>query len=144
MRMIFSYFPTDWYNNACTLWKIHGPVTFYADDIPCSRVIDETYWRDIALRLTHWGPKPNGRSFADDSIKWIFLNENTWISLKVSLKFVPRGPINNIPTLVWITAERCPGDKPMMVSLPTHICVIRPRWVNGSSICCDLTSVDSQ
>ena len=70
-------------------------------------------------------PKPNGRSFADDSFKWIFLNENVWISLKISLKFVPKGPINNIPVLVWITAWRRPGAKPlsepMMVNLLTHI-----------------------
>ena len=30
----------------------------------------------------------------------IFLNENVSISIKISLKFVPKGPINNIPALV--------------------------------------------
>ena len=25
-----------------------------------------------------------------------FLNENVWISIKIPLKFVPEGPINNI------------------------------------------------
>ena len=53
--------------------------------------------------------------------------------LKISLKFVPKGPINNIPALVPIMAWRRSGDKPlsepMMVSLPTHICVTRPQWV---------------
>ena len=52
----------------------------------------------------------------------------------MSLKFVPKGPINNTPALVQIMAWRRPGDKPlsepMMVSLPTHICVTRPQWVN--------------
>ena len=79
-------------------------------------------------------PRQNGRHFPDDIFKWIFLNENIWISINISLKFVPRGPINNIPTLVQVMAWRRPGDKPlsepMMVSLPTHICVIRPQWVN--------------
>ena len=57
----------------------------------------------------------------------IFLNENVWISIKkyISLKCVPMGPINNIPTLVQVMAWRRPGDKPlskpMMVRLPTHI-----------------------
>ena len=78
-------------------------------------------------------PRQNGRHFPDD-ILWIFLNENVWISINISLKFVPRGPINNIPTLVQVMAWRRPGDKPlsgpMMVRLPTHICVTRPRWVN--------------
>ena len=66
--------------------------------------------------------------------RWIFLNENVWISIKISLKFVPRGPISNIPSLVQIMAWRRPGDKPMSelmtVSLLTHICVTRAQWVN--------------
>ena len=36
----------------------------------------------------------------DDIFKWIFLNENVWISIKISLKFVLKGLINNIPALV--------------------------------------------
>ena len=69
--------------------------------------------------------------------KWIFLNEIIWISIKISLKFVPRGPINNIPALVQIMAWRRPGDKPlsepMMVSSLTHVCVTRPEWYTWSS-----------
>ena len=79
-------------------------------------------------------PRQNGRHFPDDIFKWIFLNENVWISINISLKFVPRGQINNIPTLVQIMAWRRLGDKPlsepMMVRLPTHVCVTRPQWVN--------------
>ena len=72
---------------------------------------------------------------ADDIFKCIFMNENVWIVLKISLKFVPKVRINNIPALVQIMAWRRSGDKPlsepMMVSLLTHICVIRPQWVNS-------------
>ena len=79
-------------------------------------------------------PRQNGRHFADDIFKLIFVNENIWIPIKISLKFVPKGSINNIPALVQIMAWRRPGDKPlsepMMVSLTTHICVTRPQWVN--------------
>ena len=87
----------------------------------------------------HWGqgpllltlrPRQNGPHFADDIFKCIFLNENVWISIIISLRFVPTGPINNIPALVQMMAWCRPGDKPlsesMMVSLPTHICVTRP------------------
>ena len=28
-----------------------------------------------------------------------FLNENVWILITISLKFVPKGPINNIPAI---------------------------------------------
>ena len=82
-------------------------------------------------------PRQNGRHFPDNIFKWIFLNENAWIWINISLKFVPRGPINNIPTLVQVMAWRRPGDKPlsepMMVRLPTHICVTQPQWVNQVS-----------
>ena len=40
------------------------------------------------------------------------LNENAWTSIKISLKFVTKGPIKNIPALVQIMALRLPGDKP--------------------------------
>ena len=60
-------------------------------------------------------PRQNGHHFTDDIFKWIFLNENVWISINISL-FVPRGPINNIPTLVQVMAWRRPGDKPLVYS----------------------------
>ena len=35
-----------------------------------------------------------------DIFKCIFLNENVWIVIKISLKFVPQGPIDNNEALV--------------------------------------------
>ena len=55
----------------------------------------------------------NGRYFPDDIFKCIFLNENVWIPVKISLKYVPKGPINNIPASVQIMAWRHSGDKPL-------------------------------
>ena len=90
-------------------------------------------WTHFTNMFNSLRPRQNGRHFPDDIFIFIFLNENVWISIKISLKFVPKGPINNIPALVQIRAWRRPGDKPlsepMMVSLPTHICVTRPQWV---------------
>ena len=81
------------------------------------------------LRLTHWG-----RHFVEDAFKRIFSNENVRISIKISLKFIPKSPVNNIPALVQIRASRQTGDrplsKPMMVRLPMHICITWPQWVN--------------
>ena len=78
-------------------------------------------------------PRQNGRHFTD-VFKCIFLNENIQISIKISLQFVPNGPINNIPTLVrimaWCRPDGKPSSGPMMVSLLWHICVTRPQWVN--------------
>ena len=58
-------------------------------------------------------PRQNGRDFADDTFKRIFLNENIRISIKISPKFVTKGLINNIPSLVQIMAWRRSGDKPL-------------------------------
>ena len=82
-------------------------------------------------------PRQNGRQFADEILKCIFLNENVWIPIKFSLKFVPKGPINIIPALVQIMAWCHPDDKPlseptMLISI-THICVTRPQWVKIST-----------
>ena len=63
-------------------------------------------------------PRQDGRHFADDIFKCIFLNENVWIPIKISLKFVPKGPINNIPA--WLGAIQALFE-PMMVNLPTHV-----------------------
>ena len=101
------------------------------------------HWPQMLHFVTahHWNhintlrPRQNGRHFPVDISKWIFLNENVCISLKISLGYVPKVRINNIPALVQIMAWRRPGDKPlsepMMVSLLTHICVTRPQWVEN-------------
>ena len=104
------------------------------------------YWLFIGqgLRLSSWctlnslRPRQNGRHFADDTFKRIFLKENVRISIKISLKFVRKSPIDNIPALFQIMAWRQPGDTPlseaMMISLLTHICVARPQWINNVQI----------
>ena len=68
--------------------------------------------------------RQNGCHFPDDILKWIFLNENVWISIRISLQLISSGPIHNIPALVQIMACHLFGAKPlfepMMVGLP-HI-----------------------
>ena len=70
-------------------------------------------------------PRQNGRHIPDAILKYIFLNENVWILIKISLKCVLKGPISIIPALVQIMAWRLTGGKslsePMLVSLLTHI-----------------------
>ena len=46
----------------------------------------------------------------DDIFKYIFRNENARISLQISLKFVPKVRINNIPVLFQIMAWCRLGD----------------------------------
>ena len=62
---------------------------------------------DNTLRLTQ-----DGRHSADDIFKCIFLNENVWTPINFSLKFIPKGPIDNIIALVQIMACCRRGNKP--------------------------------
>ena len=91
-----------------------------------------TYCTELAFNASR--PRQNGRHSADDILKFIFVNENVWIPIKISLKFYSNGPVNNMPALVQIMAWCLPGTKPlsepMMVSLLTPICDTRPQWVN--------------
>ena len=79
-------------------------------------------WGTFYLQLPIFNPlrpRQNGRHFADDTFNRIFVNENIGIFIKFSLKFVPKGPINNIPTLVQIMAWRPPGNKPLSEPMMT-------------------------
>ena len=86
----------------------------------CSRIVAAILAarRHAPLFFNTLRARQHGCHFADDIFKCIFLNENVWISIRSSLKFVPTGPIYNIPAMVQITAWRWPGDKPL--SQPTR------------------------
>ena len=107
-------------------------LTCYVSSTACCQFCCQTWWQVTTVNSLR--PRQNGRLFADDTFKCIFLNENIRILTKNSLKFVPKGLINNIPALVLIMAWRRPGDKPlsepMLVRSLRHICVTRPQWVN--------------
>ena len=63
----------------------------------------------VMLQFNTLRPRQNGCRFADDIFIFIFLNENFGISNIISLKFVLKGPINNITAAL---VQR-PGDKPL-------------------------------
>ena len=93
------------------------------------------------LLWTHWGRDKMVTIFANDI--FIFFNGNIWLLNDLSLEFVSKVQLNNIPTLFYILTWRPPGDKPfsepVMASLLTHICVTRPLWINlflSSSLTC--------
>ena len=50
---------------------------------------------------------------AKDIFKWIFLNENGIILIQISLKFVPRSPLDNKPALVHVMVWLWTGNKPL-------------------------------
>ena len=53
-----------------------------------------------STRFNTFRSRQNGRYFTDDIFKCIFLNENVWNCIEISLKCVPKHPINTIPALV--------------------------------------------
>ena len=57
--------------------------------------------------------RQNGRLFAGDIFRCIFVNKKFCISVKISLNFVPDGSIVNDLALVQIMAWRRKGDKPL-------------------------------
>ena len=90
------------------------------------------HWSAGTTLLNTLRPRQNGRHLPDDIFKCILLNAIVWIVTKMSLKFVPKSPISNIPALAQIMAWGRPSDKPlsapMVVILLTHIWVTRPHW----------------
>ena len=69
----------------------------------------------------HWvdssPPAQNGRHFADGIFRYIFVNENFCILIRISLKFVFKGPFVNNQQSVWIMTWYRPGNKPLSESM---------------------------
>ena len=59
-------------------------------------------------------------TLADGIFKSIFLNENNRIMIQISVKFVPRSPIDNKPALVQAMAWCRTGDKPLHEPMMTQ------------------------
>ena len=77
------------------MWnKVH-----FTSTLLCNIMLPQTHFMVLTYNnLTHWG--------------CTFLNENVSISIKISLKLVPKGPINNIPVLLQLMSWYRPSDKP--------------------------------
>ena len=84
--------------------------------------------------LTHHPLDKMTAILADDIFKCIFLNENYRNPIQISLKFVPRIPIDNKPALVQVMAWRRTGAKPlpelMLAQFPDAYMRTMGRWVN--------------
>ena len=75
------------------------------------------HWRIYASlgedELTHLPLDKMAAMLADYIFKCIFLNENDRIRIQISMKYVPRSPIDNKTALVQVMAWRRTGDKPL-------------------------------
>ena len=110
------------YNKHCRFWMARR-----------SRLYRKFQWNFTVYAIDAFGTRKNGRRFPDDICRCIFLKEIVWIAIEISLKFVAKVQINNIPALVRMMAWRRPCDKHLNQwchDLLTHICVTRPQQVN--------------
>ena len=71
----------------------------------------------------------NGRHFADDIFKCIFINEKSGMLVRITSKFVHKGPVGIKSTLVQIMTWCRTGDKPLPEPmLPRSLRHIRSTW----------------
>ena len=117
----FSYYATCLHHrlyNMHTIWCLHYVGENLEGNEKMAKYVVE--WYNAISLFNTLRPRQNGRHFADDTFKRIFLNENVGISIKISPKFVPKGPVNNIPASVQIMAWRRTGDKPLSEPMMTQ------------------------
>ena len=130
-----------WYNSTvnvtcfqCQKWPLTLQVLFLC-------MYGTHIWGSFCLHmhynLIHWG-RDKMATISDDLFECIFMNENVCILIKISMEFVSRGPINDIPALFQMMTWHWPSDKPlsepMMINLLTHICVTHPQWINAVKV----------
>ena len=115
--------PYEWFPHKMpVMWKTHS-----CDDIIMIHYHYLKRWWIKTLR-----PRRNRCHFADDILKFIFFNENVLILIKMSLEFVPKAPINNIPALVQIMAWCRPGDKPLTEPVLVRLLMLNDAYVSLS------------
>ena len=120
----------SWHNNPDS--KVHGvnmrPIWGWQDPggphgCPMHFAIWECkmfHNRQAPLLSTHLPLDKMAAILADDIFKCIFLNETYRISIQISLKLVPRSPIDNKPEFVQVMAWRQTGDKPLPEPMMTQ------------------------
>ena len=70
-------------------------LTNFSNNVPVSATVGVTYWgRDNMAVIS--------QTIFSHAFSW---NESVWISINISLKFVPKGQINHIPALVQATSH---------------------------------------
>ena len=106
----------------------------FSETYPCSSLTKRTQSGLLhSVVLTKMRPEQNGCHLAYNIFKTIFLNENVHILNKISLKFVPKGPIDKKPFLVQVMAWHLTCNKPLHEPMSTW-----PQWVKYIQVVCIL------
>ena len=86
------------FNHACHNYKLH-----LVNDMPTHCTLDILFYKRTCVHTIPVNlslPGQNCCNFADDIFKYIFINDPFSILIKISLKLVPKGPIDDEPALV--------------------------------------------
>ena len=116
-------------------WKLRSMFYLHHCRFVCNIRLYKPLWRTVHgqtrdnAHVNTLRPKQNGRHFSEDIFKCIFLNGNVQITIKISLKFVPKGPINNVPALIQKMAWR-PGDKPLSEPMTVRLLIYASLGLN--------------
>ena len=113
MTNVMSYICHNIQEEVITTETVPANYVILRDQVPFkfqTMTCHQQIWRDA---LIHWRRDKMAAIFLDDIFKCIFLNEKFCILVKISLKFVPKGPIDNNPALVYIMDWRRICDKPL-------------------------------
>ena len=98
------------------MWNIGGIITHPYPNLSDGLVKPPllfAYFLTMTGGIYSFPPGQNGRHFANDIFKYISMNEMFRIAIRISLMFVPDGPIDNTAALVKAMAWRRTGDKPL-------------------------------
>ena len=102
--------------------------------------ISSAKWRPFCPwgdELTPWNLNKMARHFVDNIFKFIFLTENFYVFIHISLKFVLKGSLNNKPALVQITAWRHTAEKllpePTMIKFTCIVVIV--SWYTNQDQC---------
>ena len=110
---------TEICNNNVKIWNLMNPMK--------SKIFD--------LKINTLRLRQNGRHFANDLFKRIFVNEKVRIFVQISLKFILECPINNNQHWFrwWLGAKKATSHylNQWWSSLLMHIWVTRPQWVKS-------------
>ena len=116
-------FPVQMASNAenVSIWRCHHD---QKDAFPAINGLPVTFQMDLYIKT--FRPRQNGRHFAPDMFRRIFVNEKYFVLIQISQKFVPNIPISNHLSLVQIMAWRRSGDKPL-----SELMMVSRLWNGG-------------
>ena len=91
-------------------FKIRISICWTFGPVSCQIFVDLC---KTCCNLKHWGRDKMAPIFQMTFSNAFLELKCIYISIKISPKFVPNGPVNNIPVLAQIIAWHHPGDKPL-------------------------------